>query len=77
MERSPLLHVGFQALDAFRAAAGRLPAPGDEADAAQVLTLAASINDAAKEKVLRGGKVLHEGEVLHRVGAVHGGVPGS
>jgi hypothetical protein len=43
--------VGFQALDAFQAAQGRLPEPGNQADAAELLAAAKAINDAAADKV--------------------------
>ena len=51
MERSPILHVGFQALDAFQSKAGRLPEPGSQDDAGELLELARGINDSAKDKV--------------------------
>ena len=51
LERSPLLHIGFHALDSFQASAGRLPEPGSEEDAAAVIAAAKSINDAAADKV--------------------------
>lgn len=51
LERSPLLHLGFQALDSFQASSGRLPEPGSEEDAAAVIAAAKAINDAASDKV--------------------------
>ena len=51
MERSPILHVGFQALDAFSAKKGRLPEPGSEDDAGEVIALAKDINESSKDKV--------------------------
>jgi len=36
LERSPLLHLGFQALDAFVSKTGALPKAGNAADAAAV-----------------------------------------
>lgn len=39
-DRPLQLHLGFQALDAFRAAHGELPAPSDAAHAAELLSLA-------------------------------------
>jgi hypothetical protein len=48
MERSPVLHLGFKALEAFSAAnGGALPKPGNDADAAAVVAAAKEINDAA------------------------------
>ena len=44
-DRSPQLHVGFAALDRFRASHGRLPAPWDDADAAELVRLAGEVND--------------------------------
>ncbi|KAI8466875.1 MAG: hypothetical protein J3K34DRAFT_432282 [Monoraphidium minutum] len=49
MDRAPLLHLGFQALDAFQAEAGSLPRPGNAADGSKLLELAAALNDAAPE----------------------------
>jgi hypothetical protein len=43
--------VGFQALDSFQAAQGRLPEPGNQADAAELLAAAKAINDDAADKV--------------------------
>ena len=51
LERSPLLHLGFQALDAFQAEQGRLPEPGNAVDAAAVLAAAKQINESASDKV--------------------------
>lgn len=48
LERSPLLHIGFQALDAFTADKGRLPGPGSEADAELLLEKAKQLNASAK-----------------------------
>ena len=39
-DRPLQLHLGFQALHAFRAAHGELPAPSDAAHAAELLSLA-------------------------------------
>lgn len=44
MERPPQLHVGFQAISAFKMQAGRLPQPGNVADAESVLSLARKIS---------------------------------
>ena len=43
-DRQPQLHLGFQALHAFRAKHNRLPMPHDDADAKEVVTLAEEIN---------------------------------
>lgn len=47
LDRPPVLHLGFQALDAFVVETGRLPAPWDAADAARLAEIAAGLNDAA------------------------------
>ncbi|GAA5962762.1 hypothetical protein JCM21900_006493, partial [Sporobolomyces salmonicolor] len=47
-DRPPTLHIGFQALSAFRAAYSRLPAPRNAADAQTFLQLAKDIAAAAK-----------------------------
>lgn len=48
LERSPTLHLGFAALEAFSAKnGGALPKPGNDADAAAVVAAAKDINDAA------------------------------
>lgn len=55
LERSALLHLGFQALDAFQAShGGRLPEPGSAAEADEVVAKAKEINEAAAEKVRQG-----------------------
>jgi len=51
MERPALLHVAFQALDAFQAKTSRLPEPSSQSDAAEMVALARSINAAAENKV--------------------------
>lgn len=51
MERSPSLHVGFQALHEFQAQEGRMPKPGNAPDADRVLDLAKKINEAGTDKV--------------------------
>jgi ubiquitin-activating enzyme E1 len=43
MERPQQLHIGFQAVDAFRAEQQRLPQPGNAADAASIVALAQKI----------------------------------
>ncbi|KAL5197977.1 hypothetical protein ABZP36_001489 [Zizania latifolia] len=45
-ERSPMLHLAFQALDKFKQEYGRYPAPGCEQDAQSLLQCAADINEA-------------------------------
>ncbi|KAJ2745138.1 E1 ubiquitin-activating protein [Coemansia sp. BCRC 34301] len=51
-DRPAQLHIGFQALHAFSAAhAGKLPCPGNDEDAAEVLRLANEINDKCEQKV--------------------------
>ncbi|KAG0577880.1 hypothetical protein M758_5G181300 [Ceratodon purpureus] len=45
-DRAPLLHLAFQALDAFRAEAGHFPAPASESDAAKLVDIAHRINEA-------------------------------
>ena len=48
LERSPILHLGFAALESFSAAnGGKLPKPGNDADAAAVVAAAKAINDGA------------------------------
>ncbi|CAL5220461.1 g2482 [Coccomyxa viridis] len=50
IERPGLLHVAFQALDAFQAEAGRLPRAHNEEDALKLVELAEKINEAAEDK---------------------------
>ena len=56
-DRPMQLHLGFQALHAFRAAHGELPTPSDAAHAAELLTLAKGMKGAAdvefSERLLR------------------------
>jgi hypothetical protein len=59
-DRPATLHVGFQALSAFRAAHSRLPAPRDEKDAATLVALATDIAAAAKLEGDLDTKVLSE-----------------
>ncbi|KAJ2478675.1 E1 ubiquitin-activating protein [Coemansia sp. RSA 2320] len=50
-DRPAQLHIGFQALHAFSTAhAGKLPRPGNDDDAAEVLSLAKEINDKSAQK---------------------------
>ncbi|CAM6104520.1 unnamed protein product [Calypogeia fissa] len=51
-DRPPLLHLAFQALDAFVASAGRYPFPGSQADAQSLIKLTTSINDKAGDAKL-------------------------
>ncbi|PKU84246.1 Ubiquitin-activating enzyme E1 1 [Dendrobium catenatum] len=45
IDRSPLLHLAFEALDAFRHEFGHFPAPGSEEDAQKLTNFAVSINE--------------------------------
>jgi ubiquitin-activating enzyme E1 len=81
LERSPLLHVGFQALDAFQAEHGRLPEPGSEADAADLVARAKAVNEAAAEKAEVDEGVLRKlaataRACLNPMAAMFGGVVG-
>ena len=79
LERSALLHVGFQALDAFQSRTGRLPHPGSSADADEIVAIAKSINDALPatidETVLRWLALTACAE-LNPMAAMFGGVVG-
>lgn len=84
MDRPALLHAGFQALDAFAAAEGRLPEPGSPGDADAVVAHARRINDAAAgaakaadldEAVLRWMALTARAE-LSPMAATFGGVVG-
>lgn len=70
-ERPPLLHAAFRALDAFRAAAGRLPAPGHGGDADEVVALArrfaADTPAAARPHALAPGADAAEAAAAERV----------
>jgi ubiquitin-activating enzyme E1 len=44
-DRPPLLHVAFQALDAFRLEAGRFPAPASESDGRKLVEITHRINE--------------------------------
>ncbi|KAL6657251.1 hypothetical protein ACP70R_005031 [Stipagrostis hirtigluma subsp. patula] len=82
-ERSPVLHLAFQALDKFKKVHGRYPAAGCEQDAKSFLTFAADINEASvdskiekiDEKLLRhfasGSRA-----VLNPMAAMFGGIVG-
>ncbi|KAL8287622.1 hypothetical protein RQP46_003480 [Phenoliferia psychrophenolica] len=58
-ERPATLHIGFQALSAFKAAHGRLPAPRNADDASKVVALAKDLAKAASVEDL-DDKVLTE-----------------
>ncbi|GJP35185.1 hypothetical protein CLOM_g19695 [Closterium sp. NIES-68] len=65
-DRPPLLHLAFQALDAFHKETGRFPAPGSEADGSRVVELVREVNGrVGKEAKVEEG-VIAEGEKLIR-----------
>jgi len=78
-DRPLQLHLGFQALDAFRAAHGELPAPSNAAHAAEVLALAKALPGSAEalgegsERLLRNLASGARGE-LAPMCAVFGGM---
>ncbi|KAI3434380.1 hypothetical protein D9Q98_002458 [Chlorella vulgaris] len=81
LDRSALLHVGFQALHAFQAEHGRFPEPGSQADADQLVAKAAAINEAAAEKAELDEGVLRKlagtaRATLNPMAAMFGGVVG-
>ena len=51
LDRPPMLHIAFQALDAFRVQHGRFPAPGATSDADLLFQLAEDINQKTPEKL--------------------------
>ncbi|KAF9086437.1 hypothetical protein BGX23_008884 [Mortierella sp. AD031] len=59
-DRPAQLHVGFQALHAFKAKHGRQPRPRNAEDAKEVFALANEINDKAAEKAELDEKLIHE-----------------
>ncbi|CAI5479155.1 unnamed protein product, partial [Closterium sp. Yama58-4] len=65
-DRPPLLHLAFQALDAFRKETGRFPAPGSEADGARVVELVREVNGRAGKDAQVEEGVVKEGEGLIR-----------
>lgn len=84
LDRSALLHMAFQALDAFRKENGRLPAPGSAADGDNILAKVNALNaaapegvkvDAVDEKVVRLFASGSSGEV-NPMAAVFGGLVG-
>ncbi|MCO5547118.1 hypothetical protein L7F22_000560 [Adiantum nelumboides] len=82
-DRSPLLHLAFQALDRFKVNFGRLPAPASDDDVVQLLSLCKEINEKAgdlklesiDEEILRhlanGARA-----VLNPMAAMFGGIVG-
>lgn len=44
LDRSPLLHLAFQALDVFRSEKGRYPAPGNSQDADELISITKNLN---------------------------------
>ncbi|KAJ4840511.1 E1 ubiquitin-activating protein [Turnera subulata] len=83
MDRPPLLHLAFQALDKFISEVGRFPVAGSEDDAQKVISLAANINESSGDgrvedinpKLLRhfafGARA-----VLNPMAAMFGGIVG-
>ncbi|CAI5495380.1 unnamed protein product [Closterium sp. Naga37s-1] len=65
-DRPPLLHLAFQALDAFRKETGRFPAPGSEGDGARVVELVREVNGRAGKDAKVEEGVVKEGEGLIR-----------
>ncbi|KAK9849259.1 hypothetical protein WJX84_002174, partial [Apatococcus fuscideae] len=81
LERPALLHVGFQALDAFEANEGRAPGAWDAADARRIVELAKEINDQAESKAELDEKVLEQlsftaSGLLNPMAAMFGGIVG-
>ena len=82
-DRPPLLHLAFQALDAFSVQFDRLPEPNNDDDAANVVTLARKINDESGDLKLETIdedviKHLSKGAraVLNPMAAMFGGIVG-
>ncbi|MCO5606848.1 hypothetical protein L7F22_061039 [Adiantum nelumboides] len=83
LDRSPLLHLGFQALDKFRTEFGRLPGPGSDQDAVELINLAKRLNegegdtkvDTLDERILN---LFANGasSVLNPMAAMFGGIVG-
>ena len=59
-DRPQQLHVGFQALHAFNDTHGHLPRPHNEADAAEIMKLATSINEQQADKAELSEKLIKE-----------------
>lgn len=51
LERSPLLHLAFQALDVFRVENGRFPVPGSEQDAEKVVEITKELNGMSMDPI--------------------------
>ncbi|KAF8680727.1 hypothetical protein HU200_045568 [Digitaria exilis] len=82
-ERSPVLHLAFQALDNFRKEHGRYPTAGCEQDAQKFMKFAADINEASVESKLEkiDDKLLRHfasgsRAVLNPMAAMFGGIVG-
>ena len=81
-DRSPLLHLAFQALDAFRNSLGRFPVAGSEEDIEKLIALAVGINDNLGDAKLEIDKKLlrhfasGSRAVLNPMAAMFGGIVG-
>ncbi|KAJ6827939.1 ubiquitin-activating enzyme E1 1-like [Iris pallida] len=82
-DRPPLLHLAFQALDAFRKSLGRFPLAGSEEDVEKLAALAVSINENLGDSKLMeiNKKLLHiftngSRAVLNPMAAMFGGIVG-
>jgi ubiquitin-activating enzyme E1 len=74
-DRPATLHVGFQALDAFRKETGRLPKPRNAADAEEVVKLAKKIASEANvegldEAILKELALQAEGELAPMIAVI-------
>ncbi|KAI5082021.1 hypothetical protein GOP47_0001764 [Adiantum capillus-veneris] len=83
LDRSPLLHLAFQALDRFHTEFGRLPRPGSDQDAVDLITLAKRLNAEAgdtKVETIDEGILKHlangASSVLNPMAAMFGGIVG-
>jgi ubiquitin-activating enzyme E1 len=81
-EHPALLHVGFQAIDAFAVAHGHLPRPWNRADADEVIAHAKAVNaksesglESLREDMLRAMAYSATGDVSP-MAAVFGGIVG-
>ncbi|KAH7447147.1 hypothetical protein KP509_01G093700 [Ceratopteris richardii] len=61
-DRSPLLHLAFRALDAYRSEFGCLPAPGSDKDAKNFINLAKRLNEGSGDMKL---ETIDEGVLKH------------
>ncbi|KQK14498.1 hypothetical protein BRADI_1g16680v3 [Brachypodium distachyon] len=82
-ERSPVLHLAFQALDKFMKDCGRYPVAGCEEDAQSFLKISADINEASVDRKLESidEKLLRQfasgsRAVLNPMSAMFGGIVG-